>query len=384
MAIDEMIRPDLEFKRKILGLGARDLTSCYQCGTCSVVCPISTESDPFPRKEMVWVQWGLKDRLMADPSVWLCYQCSVCNTYCPRDAKPANVMAALRDYSIAHYAVPEFMGKAVSHPKYLPFLFALPIAILLAALAALGHLSALPEGDVVFSKFFPVRVIELIFTTAVGLAVLAAIAGGVRYLRAIDSPNTGRTRMPRRGIAETLMGIFSHEQFQRCTENPAGTRKSFKAHLRGSHLAVFYGFMGLFITTISVGIGIYVFGYSTPWPLWHPVKILGNVSGIAVILALIVFLTRRMVDKDKAGKSTYSDWFFLFILGLTAVTGFLSEINRLAGLQAAYWIYFVHLIFVFGLLVYLPYSKLAHLVYRFAALMYSPGGSASRGQGRRV
>ena len=44
------VQPDLEFKRTVLGLDAGDLGACYQCGTCSVVCPISTDDDPFPRK----------------------------------------------------------------------------------------------------------------------------------------------------------------------------------------------------------------------------------------------------------------------------------------------------------------------------------------------
>jgi quinone-modifying oxidoreductase subunit QmoC len=122
-----------------------------------------------------------------------------------------------------------------------------------------------------------------------------------------------------------------------------------------------------------VAIGIYVFGYLTPWPLWHPVKILGNVSGVAVIVASIVFLYRRLVDKGKTGKSTYSDWLFLTILGVTTLTGFLSEMVRLAGSPIAYGIYFVHLVFIFFLLVYLPYSKFAHLVYRFVAMLYSSG-----------
>ena len=369
----EIVEPDLDFKRRILGLGAHDLTSCYQCGTCSVVCPISTESDPFPRKEMVWVQWGLKDRLMADPAVWLCHQCSVCNTYCPRDAKPANVMAAVRDYTITHYAVPGFMAAAVNDPKYLPFLFALPVVILLATLAFLGHLTALPAGEVIFSKFFPVRVIEVIFTVAVGLAALALIAGGVRYFRAIEAGDRGRAASG--GAMETLKSIFSHERFRQCGESAGRTRKTYKSHLRGSHLAVFYGFLGLVVTTASVGIGIYAFGYLTPWPLWHPVKILGNLSGILVIGASIVFLIRRLADKEKAGKSTYSDWLFLSLLTLTVITGFLSETIRLAGLQAAYWVYFVHLVFIFCLLVYLPWSKFAHLAYRFVAMLYAPSRS---------
>ena len=152
-----LLKPDLKFKRQILGLGAHDLTACYQCGTCSVVCPISTENNTFPRKEMIWVQWGLKDKALANSSLWLCHQCGTCTAYCPRDAKPSDVMAALRDYSITHYAVPPFMGRALNEPKYLPLLFAIPAIILLLVLGWLGNLTSLPEGRIVYSKFFPNR-----------------------------------------------------------------------------------------------------------------------------------------------------------------------------------------------------------------------------------
>lgn len=374
-----MIRPDLEFKRKILALGAHDLTACYQCGTCSIVCPIASDSNPFPRKEMIWVQWGLKDRLLGDASVWLCHQCNLCNSYCPRDAKPADVMAALRDYSITHYAVAAFMGKALSEAKYLPLLFAFPVIIFLAVLAWLGNLTSLPDGEIVFSKFFPIIYIEIIFILGVGAAVVAAGSGGVRYWKGMGefSSATGGSGLVG-GLIPTVLDIFRHRKFQQCEGDRVGMRESYKSHLHKSHLAVFYGFLGLVVTTTSVGIGIYAFGYLTPWPLWHPVKILGNVSGLAVLIACGVFLYRRLKDKEKAGKSTYSDWLFLWVLTLTTLTGFLSEISRLANIPPlAYWVYFIHLGFIFFLLVYIPYSKFAHLAYRFVAMLYSASRASS-------
>jgi len=373
MAEAALIQPDLEFKRDILGLGAHDLTSCYQCGTCSVVCPIATDADPFPRKEMIWVQWGLKDRVLSDPAVWLCHQCNVCNAYCPRDAKPADVMAALRDYSITHYAVPKFMGKAVSEAKYLPLLFAFPALIFLAVLAWLGNLTSLPTGQIVFSKFMPIIYIEIVFILGVGAAVVAALLGAIRYWKGMNEFSLAlRDSGAVKGLIPTLIDILKHRKFRQCEGGRVGTRKSYKSHLHKSHLAVFYGFLGLVVTTTSVGIGIYAFGYLTPWPLWHPVKILGNVSGIAVLIACGVFLYRRLKDRERGGKSTYSDWLFLGVLALTTLTGFLSEILRLADIPSlAYWTYFIHLVFIFFLLVYIPYSKFAHLAYRFVTMLYS-------------
>lgn len=367
-----LIQPDLGWKRQILGLDAHDLSVCYQCGTCTAVCPLSTGDNPFPRKEMVWVQWGLKERALGNASIWLCHQCGTCNTYCPRDAKPANVMAALRDYSITHYAVPRFMGRALAEPKYLPLLFGLPALIFVAILGGLGNLAALPGGRIVFSKFMPILAIELVFSVAIGLAMVGAAMGGLRYWRAMRaaSPASGNGHNPRAHLVATLLDILRHRKFRACTDAPAGSGKTYKDHLPTTHLAVFWGFVGLVVTTTSVGIGIYAFGYLTPWPLWHPVKILGNGSGGAVIVALAIFLWRRIVDARNAGKSTYSDWLFLVTLLFTTLTGFLCQILRLADMpRLAYPMYFIHLVFIFFLLVYLPYSKFAHLVYRTVAML---------------
>jgi len=375
-----LIQPDLDFKQAILGLDAHDLSFCYQCGTCTAVCPLSTADNPFPRKEMVWVQWGLRERVLGNSSIWLCHQCGLCNAYCPRDAKPANVMAALRDYSITHYAVPRFMGRALEQPGYLLPLFAIPAVIFLAILAHLGHLTSLPAGRIVFSKLFPVHYIDAVFLAAIGLSLLGAVTGGVRYWRAMRASQGGASNGARPGghVLATVLDILRHRKFLQCGEAPAGTRDTYKRHVPLAHLAVFWGFAGLVVTTTSVGIGLYVFHYPTPWPVWHPVKLLGDVSGTAVVAAAVVFLWRRIADGQKAGKSTYSDWLFLVVLFATTLTGFLCQALRLAGVAAlAYPTYFVHLLLIFFVLVYIPYSKFAHLVYRTVAMLYAESTRAA-------
>jgi quinone-modifying oxidoreductase subunit QmoC len=320
---------------------------------------------------MVWVQWGLKDLAMGNSSIWLCHQCGICSTYCPRDAGPSEVMAALRDYSITHYAAPSFMGRALRSPGYLPLLLAIPTAIFLAVLAGLGQPSGLPEGPIVFSKFMPILAIEIIFLAALALSTAGAAVSAHRYWTSM------RKHMGRNGsssataLLPTILGILRHRWFRQCLEQPAGTRRSHKEHLRKTHLAIFYGFAGSTITTVSVAVLLYFFGVHTPLDLGHPVKILGNVSGALILGALAVFTWRRIVDGTDAGKSTYSDWLFLSVLFLTVLTGFLSEISRIADIAAlAYPVYFVHLVVVFFLLVYIPYSKFAHIGYRTLAMLY--------------
>jgi quinone-modifying oxidoreductase subunit QmoC len=207
---------------------------------------------------------------------------------------------------------------------------------------------------------------------ALTMSMIAAFGGGVRYWRAMNRQAGPGGAVSVRRVGRTLLLILRHRKFAECRTEPAGTRVTHKEHLPSGHRLVFYGFLGLLVTTTSVGIGIYAFGYLTPWPLWHPVKLLGNASGLAVMAAALIFGYRRAVDREPAGRNAYPDWLFLAILFLTALTGFMSEWLRVGGVrEMAYPMYFVHLVAIFFLLVYFPYSKFAHLVYRTVAMVHA-------------
>ena len=224
----------------------------------------------------------------------------------------------------------------------------------------------------------PIVFIEVVFIAAMALSLTGAATGGLRYWRAMNRGMVG-DRGPVR-LLPTLWTILQHRKFRQCADESPGTGPSPRESLARTHLLAFYSFLGLVVTTTSVGIGIYAFGYLTPWPLWHPVKILGNLSGAAVIVALLTFGYRRIADKTQAGKSTYSDWLFLDILLLTTLTGFLAQVMRLMGVGAiAYPTHFVHLLFVFFLLVYIPYSKFAHVVYRTVAMLHDAASRSGEG-----
>ena len=111
------INGDLAFVEKLLGSGAAELKYCYQCSTCTVVCPITPDESPFPRKEMIYAQFGLKEKLVSSLDAWLCIHCNDCSTHCPRGAKPADVMNVIRSMSIVHFAKPAFLATVAQTPS---------------------------------------------------------------------------------------------------------------------------------------------------------------------------------------------------------------------------------------------------------------------------
>ena len=132
---------------------------------------------------------------------------------------------------------------------------------------------------------------------------------------------------------------------------------------------IFYGFLALGLTALADVVAKYVFGMPH-LPLLHPAKIIGNIGGIALAAGCLLAIYNRFTNEHAKGGS-YFDWFFLLVLFSVAVTGFITEVARLAGSVTAYWWYLIHLITVFLLIVYAPYSKFAHLLYRGIAMAYA-------------
>ena len=365
-----LIEPDVNFIKDLAGLGGDSLKKCFQCATCSVVCPISPDNKPFPRKEMIAASWGLKDRILKSTDIWLCHNCGDCSTKCPRDAKPGDVLGALRSLAIAEYAIPKSLGKAVNDPKKLPLLILAPVIIFIVLGLATGLLDFTPSGDeVVHSKFFSTWLVDLIFVPlAVWVAVIFAL--GIKnfvsdiHENAVSTGKTDKINFDQKDYVLAIIKVIptrlKHNKFSECGENKERS---------SGHLMVLYSFIGLFIVTNIFFVTLYGLQIHGPYSQINPVKWLANISGVALVAGGYLLIKSRLDKKDQS--SSYKDWYLIgLVLGL-GVSGMLTEITRLAGWAvSSYAIYFIHLIFVFNLFAFLPFSKLAHLVYRTLAMAY--------------
>ena len=360
-----LISPDLELIKYLKKNGGDTLKKCFQCATCSVVCSLSPENNAFPRKEMISASWGQKENLLADPDIWLCHGCTDCSTHCPRGAKPSELLSAVRSYVVEHFAFPHFMGQALRHPKYLAPLILVPFVILFGILYVNvgGDFSQLNEGEIIFARFFPHGILEVFFIGGNVLIFSFAGVGLYRYWVHLTSHNPGHIENGFLTVLwVTLIGIFTHKKFSSCENNSSRYI---------GHLLIFYGFLGAMATAgLALGADVF-FGLEAPIPFFHPIKILGNLSGISLLVGSSMIIIRRIKTKPNINSNTYSDWLLiLFVFGV-AVTGLLTESLRLTSTPfIAYNIYYVHLVLIFFLLWYAPYSKLAHMFYRTLALVF--------------
>lgn len=375
---------DLSAVKEIQSVGGETVKRCYQCATCSSVCPLSPDEAPFPRKQMILAQWGFREKLLSDPSIWLCHQCGDCTRYCPRNARPGDVFASLR-LMVTKELVPfKFLNTFYNQPWGLPILVLISFIILFifTALTFKGvpnffDANSFPYSDIYYKIGFlklPARVvmIDIVFLSLAGF-VIVVMANAVSkmwktYLDYYNIPQAYRYscgKIISSYLIPALKEIINHSRFEKCGSNSWRTNP---------HKMLVFGFIILFITTGTVFILADIVGMHTPWnPLTHPVKWLGYIGGILLLYGIIGLISgRNKAELQNSLKTSYPDRFLLWLILFVGITGFAIVIFRsipfLFNLTGV--IYMIHLITVFLLFLAIPYSKFSHLVFRTTAVVF--------------
>lgn len=357
------VHPD--FESELARFGAGNVASCFNCGNCTAVCPLSEGDTVFPRKLIRYVQLGLKDQLVRSPEPWLCYYCGECSATCPRDAKPGETMAALRRYAIASFDPTGLAGLMYRSPA-----LALTVTLLFAGVLALFLLSMKPSHQ--FNQWiFGLVPYEVIHTVGMGVSAIFAVVavaavinlirqyshtlGGLQTLRKLPWPRLAQA------LKEVSREIATMKRHSQCDMDQAPA--PWYLTPRMVHASIMAGFLGLFSATLLDFLFIYLLGGTA----FLPARVLGTISGLVMLYGVSVSMYQRYVGRANHLKhSDLADWWLLVFLFVLAITGFWLDFavtfrwhDRF--LDAAL---LLHTVMAMELILLAAVTKLAHAIYR--------------------
>jgi quinone-modifying oxidoreductase subunit QmoC len=247
----------------------------------------------------------------------------------------------------------------------------IPTAIILIALALQGSFGEIPrghDGEIVYSEFMATsKAIDPLFSTFFILSGILFFIGARKYWRDMSSNHVanggGKPGSFMSNIGPTLTEFLSHKRFRECDETEDRAN---------AHLLVFYGFVGLFLTTAWAVVYFYIVGWHSPFAFTNPIKWLGNISAAAAIVGMTMIIIYRFNHAEKVGIGSYFDWSLIITIYIILLSGIGAELLRLADVASlAYPVYGIHLISILFLFIYMPFSKMAHMVYRMIALVFA-------------
>ncbi|MHA1983692.1 MAG: (Fe-S)-binding protein [Candidatus Hodarchaeales archaeon] len=90
--------PNMEFRKKINKLSKNSLSYCYQCSTCTGICPLNMLFRFNPREIIHYGQIGIEPPEMKN--LWKCTGCGACEYVCPKDVKITDIIKAYRSEMI--------------------------------------------------------------------------------------------------------------------------------------------------------------------------------------------------------------------------------------------------------------------------------------------
>jgi hypothetical protein len=141
------------------------------------------------------------------------------------------------------------------------------------------------------------------------------------------------------------------------------------------HALTIWGFLGLLVAT-SLDYGLDVVGVKktgTPIPLWYPSRLIGTIGGLMLMYGVTMFAVNRWQKYNRAATvSAPADWTFLVLLWVTGLTGFMIEVALYLPPTPVwgYWVFLVHVAIAMELLLFIPFTKFAHVIYRPVALFF--------------
>jgi citrate/tricarballylate utilization protein len=302
----------------------------------------------------------------------LCHNCGACLhacQYAPPNEFGVNIpqsMAKVRLETYQTFAWPAKMG-VLYQKNAISLTLLTSTAIILFLLTLImssnGLFNTNLDGN--FYAIFPHNSLAKIFGFVFVAMVIALGIGVINFWRSIstDPMAAGAVKDATYDVL-TLKNLGGGHQ-QGCNE----ADDAFSLWRRHFHHMTFYGFMLCFAATSVATIFHYVFGWVAPYSYTSLPVLLGTIGGIGLVIGPIGLLYLNLRRHELHGDHAQKPMDLVFIASLLAIS--ISGLALLALRETTYMgiILCIHLGFVMGFFLMMPYGKFAHGIYRSAALL---------------
>ena len=351
----------------ILKEADRVMAICNACRYCEGFCAV------FPAMELRRTFTDQDLKYLAN----LCHNCRDCYyacQYAPPHEFALNVpraMAGLRLETYREFTWPHVMkGFFQNNGLIVSLVTALSVAVvLLLSLLFQGHATffSAHTGEGAFYRVIPYAAMVVPFSAIAVLVLVSLWKGVANQWRATGGTLEELRYWPAhlRAIGDVLRLKYLDGGGHGC--NYPDDR--FSMIRRNFHHAVFYGFMLCLASTTVAFIYDHLLHRPAPYPFWSWPVVLGTVGGLALVVGTggLLYLKRKMDREPAAPETLGMDVAFVTLLFLTSLTGLLLLGLRATPLMGS--LLAVHIGFVLGLFITMPYSKFIHGIYRYTALM---------------
>jgi citrate/tricarballylate utilization protein len=345
----------------------RQLEICNSCRYCEGYCGV------FPAMERRTAFTDGDVQFLAN----LCHDCRACYYACPfatphefKMNLPA-VLSEVRTTTYARYAWPAVVGRLMTQAgkltTALTVVSTLIVFTFLFLTTGAATLLGTQVGEGAFYRVVPHLAMTIPALAISAYVVIVMLVGGYRFWR--ETGGTLRELLDLRSLWSATVDAFELHYLRGGGDGCyyPGDRPS-KARVV-LHSLVFYGFIAAFGSTTIAYFYEAFLGMLPPYAYLSVPVVLGVLGGVAMVIGCtgLMMLKLRSDPTPAVTVMRSMDFAFLVILDLASITGLLVVALRdgaAMGLLLA-----LHLGVLGGLYVTLPYSKFAHVVYRYAAII---------------
>ena len=340
----------------------RMLQICNACRYCEGFCAV------FP---------AMTRRIEFTPSVVnylanLCHSCGACLhacQYAPPHEFGVNIpriMAQVRKETYITYAWPKAFGALYkSNGLSVSLAVSISIAFFLLLSAQLnGSLFSGPSNGN-FYAIFSHNTLVVMFGAFFGFSLIAMSIGIVQFWRGISAGAISASAAAEASHDALTLKYLGGGHGEGCNNED----DAFSLWRKRFHHFTFYGFMLCLASTSVATIYHYFLGWHAPYALSSLPVILGTLGGIGLLIGPVGLLYLNLQRNSAHGDASQKpmDRAFIVLLFLISASGLLLLAYRDSAAMAV--LLAVHLGFVMGFFLTMPYGKFAHGLYRVAALL---------------